>query len=211
MSSSGLVLWGHVLSAESYAVRLTLALAGMQAEHRVVDWPGGGTDAPAFRALSPTGTLPVLEDGGQRVTGAEACLRHLAAGPAAAFAAGRDVDGAAVDQWLAFAGGPLAAASRLRAARLFDRPHDGGLVREARRAFTRIDDRLVEQRLSGDAFLAGGRPTIADLACFPLLALADDVGIPLDGFAGIACFVQDVIALPGFVPMPGIFALPANA
>lgn len=208
-----MILHGHVLSAETYAVRLALALAGLAATHRVVDWPGGETDAPAFRALSPEGALPVLDDGAVRRVGMADCLRHLAERPGGAQRLLPDdpADRAEVERWLAFAAEDLAAARRLRAARLFDRPIAPELRRAARRAFVAADDRLIEQGLRGRRFLATDAETIADVAAFPILALADDVGLPLDGLAGIGRYVQTMTALDGFVAMPGIFALPAEA
>ncbi|HUG63123.1 MAG TPA: glutathione S-transferase C-terminal domain-containing protein, partial [Methylomirabilota bacterium] len=75
-------------------------------------------------------------------------------------------------------------------------------------AYPRLDDRLVEARLLGRRFLVGDRPTIADVACFPMVALSDDVGIPLDRFHALSRYIDDIAALPGFAPMPGILLLP---
>jgi glutathione S-transferase len=52
--------------------------------------------------------------------------------------------------------------------------------------------------------LAADRPTIADIACFPYVALAPEGEIPLDGHPAVRGWVDRIKALPGFVGMPGI-------
>jgi len=47
---------------------------------------------------------------------------------------------------------------------------------------------------------------VADLACFPYVALAGEGGIPLDEYPALRCWAWDFRHLPGFVGMSGIFA-----
>ena len=67
-----------------------------------------------------------------------------------------------------------------------------------------LDDHLAEQELKGCDWLAGTVPTIADIACFPYVALSDDGGIPRDEYPAVERWLRRVISLPGYVDMPGI-------
>ena len=59
-----MILYDHVLSSDCYKLRLMFGLLGMDYERRPVDmYPGHADQKPAFRALSPFGRLPVLQDG----------------------------------------------------------------------------------------------------------------------------------------------------
>lgn len=194
-----MILHDHVLSAEGYAVRLLLALAGAPHEHRVVDILDPGSEP-----------VPRLEAGGRAIVGMGEILPFLVREPDfAGWLPAEERVEQEVLRWLAFADGDLGAAMRLREARLFDWPADrDDLEARALAAYRTIDDHLAEALILGRPFLVGERPTIADIACFPALALADDVGIPLDRFHAIGRFVDAMIRLPRFVPMPGILALP---
>ena len=49
-----------------------------------------------------------------------------------------------------------------------------------------------------------GRPTIADCAVMPYVALAPEGGISLEAYPNIRQWIARIKALPGFIPMPGI-------
>jgi glutathione S-transferase len=53
-------------------------------------------------------------------------------------------------------------------------------------------------------WLALDHVTIADIACFPYVALASEGEIPLDPYASVRSWIERIKALPGFVGMPGI-------
>ena len=48
-------------------------------------------------------------------------------------------------------------------------------------------------------------PSIADIACFPYVALAGDGGITIEDYQAIRRWLERVRRLPGFSVMPGIF------
>ncbi|TIT84232.1 MAG: glutathione S-transferase family protein, partial [Mesorhizobium sp.] len=66
---------------------------------------------------------------------------------------------------------------------------------------------LVEQQIRGQRFLASNRPTIADIACFPYVALAPDGGVSLDPYPAIRLWSRAIRAIDGFIEMPGIHRL----
>jgi len=63
---------------------------------------------------------------------------------------------------------------------------------------------VMERRLASHPWLALDRVTIADIGCFPYVALAPEGEIPLDDYRAIRSWIERIKALPGFVGMPGI-------
>lgn len=77
--ATGLVLYGYWRSSAAYRVRIALNLKGLRYESRPVHLvrDGGEQHAPAFRALNPQETVPVLLDGDRVVTQSLAILEYL--------------------------------------------------------------------------------------------------------------------------------------
>ncbi|TGR17160.1 glutathione S-transferase family protein, partial [Mesorhizobium sp. M1C.F.Ca.ET.196.01.1.1] len=74
-------------------------------------------------------------------------------------------------------------------------------------ALRELEAGLVEQRIRGQRFLASDRPTVADIACFPYVALAPDGGVLLDPYPAIRLWSRAIRAIDGFIEMPGIHRL----
>ena len=62
----------------------------------------------------------------------------------------------------------------------------------------------LEQHLSGKKWLELDRPTVADVAVFPYVALAPNGKINLEPYPQILAWCDRLKQLPGFVSMPGI-------
>lgn len=202
-----IVLHNHDLLADAYAVRLFLALAGIAHETRTVAiLPGDGADAPTYRALAPAGTVPTLVDGDVVLTRPTAMLVHLAEHHApAGWLPAEPAARAAVFDWLAFAAGDLRAVEAARLRAMFGRPSDlADPFAAARAAFRVLEGHLVRRTLDGHATVAGDRPTVADVALFPAVALAADAGLGMEEFPRLAIWARGIHALPGFVTMPGV-------
>ena len=63
---------------------------------------------------------------------------------------------------------------------------------------------LIDEHLAKRDWLALSRPTVADCAVFPYVALAPDGGIDLTQYKNIVRWIDRIKGLPGFVTMPGI-------
>lgn len=201
-------LYDFVLSGSCYKVRLFLSLLGQDYETVPVGfYPAKEHKKPDFLQLNPLGQLPVLRDGDLVLRDAQAILVYLASKydpggswyPDDAAARGR------VAMWLSFAGGELMTASAARLHDVLNYPFDVASLREqARQAFVVLDDHLAEQELRDCPWVAGPEPTVADIACFPYVALSNDGGIARDEYPAIERWLARVMALPGFIDMPGI-------
>lgn len=203
-------LHDYVLSGSCYKVRLFLSFLGVEYEAVPVDYyPGRAHRRPEFLDINPLGQLPVLEDGGYRLRDAQAILVYLGAKYDASrlwYPETPEAQGE-IAMWLSFAGGELMNASAARLHDMLSYDFDIDRVRAAAHAAFRVlDDHLTEAEIDGRDWIVGDRPTIADVACFPYVALSGDGGISHDGYHALRRWMARVKKLPGFVAMPGIFA-----
>ena len=205
-------LYDYALSGNCFKVRQMLAWLGVAYRTVPVDFfPGREHKSAAFLAnVNPLGQLPVIDDDGFVLRDAQAILVYLASRydpqgrwyPADAKLRGE------VAQWLATADEITRTAS---AARLHDALGYHHLDIEAcrtgaRAVFRVLDDHLAERATEGLRWLASAPDaTIADLACFPYVALAGEGGISLDEFPALRNWIWDFRHLPGFIGMSGIF------
>lgn len=201
-------LYNYELSAESYAPRLLMSILGLRYEKVPVDfYPGAEHESEAFLEINPFGTLPVLQDGPLRLSDARAILLYLAAtyDPARTWFPADPITMATIAKWLAVAADLTRTAS---AARLHDAMGHALDIERARTdahaLFRIIDEHLADAEMTGEMWLAGGDPTIADIACFPALALSHEGGIVRDDYPALRRWIERVRRLPGFAGMPGI-------
>ena len=204
-------LYNDELSGNCYKVRLFMALQGLRYERVPINFhPQREHKSSAFLRINPFGQLPVIDDEGFVLRDAQAILVYLAtkydsAGhwfPTDAQARGR------VATWLAMAEDITRSASAARLHDAFGYSFDVDVCRHAaHKLFAHIEDCLADGEIAGDEWLAGNAPTIADIACFPYIALAPEGGIALDHYPALRRWIRRVKALPGFVGMPGIFAI----
>ncbi len=195
-------LYDLELSGNCYKVRLLLALLGLDYELRPVDFMAGEHKSEAFAKKNAFGEIPVLEDGDLTLRDSQAILVYLARkhGGEAWLPTGAE-DMARVTQWLSTAANEIARGPNdARLSAKFGFELDGDLAREkAKRVLALLNDHL-----QGREWLELGRPTIADIAAFPYVALSGEGDVALDDYPAVVAWIGRVKALPGFVPMPGL-------
>ena len=198
-----MILYDYILSASCYKMRLMAALLGVRLDLIAVDFhPGREHKGPTMLALNPAGTLPVLVDGDVVFTDTGAMLAHLAQGT----------------NWLNHDPKWLDMAGRLNTtlgvARLHDMLHYPADIHAARRAgvlaLRELEAHLSERRWAEQTFLCADHPTIADIVCFPNVALAPDGGVSLDDYPSLRLWLRAIRSLPGFIEMPGIHRMHEN-
>ncbi|AGB74074.1 MULTISPECIES: glutathione S-transferase family protein [Rhizobium] len=203
-------LYDYVLSPSCYKVRLMAAILGIKLDIRPVDFhPGAEHRGPELLALNPAGSIPILEDGDLVLTESSAILAYLAANSAPEWL-GRDSpqERARVQQWLSFSHRLTANLGGARLHEMLLRPGNIKVLQaQGIAALRELEVGLFEQGERGMQFLAGSRVTIADIACFPYVALAPDGGISLDPYPLIRLWMRAIRSLPGFIEMPGIHRL----
>ena len=189
-------------SGNGYKARLMLALLGLPYEPIRVDLPSGAHKLPEFMALNPFGEIPVLADGDLVLRDSQAIVAYLARkyGGDSWFPS-EPANMARVLQWVSTAANDIARGpADARRHDLLGYKID---IEKARAQSLRIIG-IIEKHLEGRDWLELGRPTIADICCFPYIALSHQGGVPLDDFPNARAWIARIKKLPGFVPMPGI-------
>lgn len=203
-------LYDYILSPSCYKARLMAALAGVALDIRPVDFhPGLEHRGPELLALNPAGSIPILVDGDLILTESSAILAYLAAKAAPEWlGTGSPEETARIQQWLSFSGRLTASLGGARLHEMLLRPGNiDALQAQGVAALRELEAGLVEQDLRGKRFLASDRPTIADIACFPYVALAPDGGVSLDSYPAIRLWSRALRSLDRFIEMPGIHRL----
>jgi glutathione S-transferase len=203
-------LYDYELSGDCYKVRLLLSMLGLQYGKVPLDYyPGCEHRRPDFLDVNPLGELPVLEDGDVRLRDAQAILIYLAAR--------YDRDGlwfshdpatqGRIAMWLGFAGGELmhSAAARLHDMLLGYEDVDAERARrDAHGALRVLDEHLAECEFDGQDWIAARHPTIADIACFPYVALSTEGGVERSAYHQVNRWLRRFRGLQGFIVMPGV-------
>ncbi|PKR90052.1 glutathione S-transferase [Pleomorphomonas diazotrophica] len=205
-----MILYDYILSPDAYKVRLMAALTGLKLELWAVDMhPGREHQSEPLLALNPAGSIPILVDGDLILTESAAMLVYLAKLAAPEWLGENDAaDAARIQQWLSFSRRLTDHLGGARATEMLVEPGDlPSLQRAGTVDLREVEAALAERRIVGQCFLAADRATIADIACFPYVALAPDGGLSLDPYPSIRLWMRAIRMLPGFIEMPGIHRL----
>lgn len=195
-------LYDMALSGNCYKIRLFCGLLGLECQTVAVNLMTGEHKQPAFLNINPRGQVPVLEDEGRLIWDSTAILTYLARKYGEPHWLPIQAEELAnVMQWLALAQNELLyGLARARAVKLFSRPWDLAQSQELGTAGLQ----LMETRLAGHDWLANDRVSIADIACYPYVALAPQGDIPLSDFPNVRRWLARIQGLPGYIGMPGI-------
>lgn len=199
MSSSPIKLYRHPLSGHSHRVELMLSLLNLPVQRIDVDLLKGAHKQPDFLALNAFGQVPVIDDNGIVLADSNAILVYLAN----SYGDGRwlptDAVGAAtVQRWLSVAAGQIAAGpATARLITVFGAPYNAADV--IARSHTLLG--IVERELATHPFLAGNAVSIADIAAYTYIAHAPEGNVSLADYPQVRRWLQQIEALPGFIPM----------
>lgn len=193
-------LYDFRISGHAHRVRLFLSMLGLEYEKVPVDLPGGGNRTPEYLALNPLGQVPTFVDDEVVITDSTAALVYLALKYGDEHWLPRDpVGAAAVQRWLSTASGELYRGPVMaRIAGRFGRRVD---IDSANMWSERLF-KWMERHLEDRTWLATDRPTIADVAMYSYVRVADEGGLDLLPYTGIRRWLGAVEALDGFEPMP---------
>lgn len=206
-----ITIYDYVLSANCYKVRLMLSLLGLEYETVAIDFhPGKEHKGDAFRRINPMGHIPVLDDGGFVLRDAHAIVIYLATAyddSGTWYPVGDAQRLAETAQWMQFADATAGTASAARLVVNLGYDLDLDAARAgAHELFRVLDEHLWFTERAGESWLASGsEPTLADIAVFPDVALAEEGGVDLLDYPAIRRWLDRVKQIPGFTVMPGIF------
>ena len=197
-----LTLYGDLDSGNVYKVRLLLAQLGIPYRRIDTTQNRGETRTAAFRAINPIGKIPTLVfDDGRMLSESGAILYYFARDtvlfPIDAW------DQANVLRWMFFeqySHEPYIAVNRHWKLHLPQAEQDA-LSQRIADNHARGEQALavMEQRLSGNEWLAAGRYTIADIALYAYTHTAPEGGFDLAPYRGILDWLDRVRAQPGYI------------
>ena len=201
-------LYDYELSSSCYKVRLFLHILNLDYEIVPVGfYPTEEHKKPNFLAINPLGQLPVLRDGDLLLRDSQAILTYLATqyDKTESWYSDSPQTIGQISMWLSFAGGEIMNLSMARLHDVLRHDYDIDKVRKAaHRTLLILDDHLAEQSIKGEDWIVGNNPTIADIACFPCIALSNDGGIERDEYPAVEQWLNRVTQLDRFIPMAGI-------
>lgn len=195
-------LYDLELSGNCYKVRLFCSLLGLKLDVAAVDFLGGAHKKSPLIEKNPFGEIPVFEDGSVTLRDSQAILVYLARKFGGETWLPTDAAGMAeVMSWLMVAENEIARGPN--DARLHDKFGFDLDVAQAREKAKRIIG-LMEAHLAKRDWLALDRPTIADIACMPYVALSHEGGVSLQPYPRVRAWIGRIKALPGFIGMPAL-------
>ena len=198
-----ITIYGMPDSGNCYKPRLLCALTGRQFRHVEVSTHDGGTKGADYLAKNANGKVPLLEtEDGRYLPESNAMLWYL--GEATPFIPVDPFDRAEMLSWMFFeqySHEPTVAVRRS----LTIYPQRATAASPERLAETFEGGlkalRVMEKRLAGGAWLAGGSASLADIALYAYTHVAEEGGFDLSQFPAIGAWLQRVEALPGYQPM----------
>jgi glutathione S-transferase len=170
------VLHCFAQSGNAYKAALMLELAGADWAARHVDYFGGETRTPAYRAVNVMGEVPVLEHRGRRLAQSGVILDYLAA-RLGKFAPADEDERREVLRWLLFDNHKFTSyTATYRYLRTFATDPDPAVLAEFRkRAETAWG--ILDAHLQGRRYVVGHRLTIADLSLCGYVFWPEEIGV----------------------------------
>ncbi|KAM3099816.1 glutathione S-transferase family protein [Phormidesmis sp. 146-35] len=198
-----LKLHDATISGNCYKVRLLLSLLELDVELVPVNLKEGEHKSSSFLQLNEWGQVPVLVDRDQTIRDSQAILVYLARQYGGeTWLPTEAVSMSQIMQWLSNAANEIA--NGLAAARVYYLL--GRTEIDVDRATQKSHQflTLLNAHLSNRDWLECGRPTIADIACFPYVALSGDAKVSLEPYPNVRAWIDRIQQLPNYVGMPGL-------
>lgn len=199
------MLYDHPMSANCQKVHMMLACLDLPYETAFVDVLNGATKESGFTEMNHMQQVPVLRDGPDTVADSQAILVYLAAKYGPEWADATPLGMAKIAEWLSFAAKEVSNGPQM--ARLWHLTKEEGIdidraTAVGLKALARLDGWLQTRD-----WLCLDRPTIADIAVFPYVAISRDGKLPLDDYPAVIAWLKRIRALPGYRPLQGAPAM----
>lgn len=203
---SQFVLHCFAQSGNAYKPALMLELAGADWTPRYVDYFGGETRTPAYRAINVMGEVPVLEHGVRRLSQSGVILDYLAQ-TLGKFGPDGDEERREILRWVLFDNHKLTSyTATYRFMRTFTRNADAAVLAEFRKR-AEIAWAILDAHLDGRRYVAANRLTIADISLCGYLFWPEEIGVDWDRYPHLRDWLARIRDEPGWVHpyalMPG--------
>jgi glutathione S-transferase len=204
VTTTDLRLYCFAQSGNAYKAALMLNLCGAKWTPRFVDFFGGETRTPEYRAnINEMGEAPVLEHAGQRLSQSGVILHYLAEH----FRRFQGSDRREVLRWILWDNHKLT--SYIATLRYMVTLAKTGepQVHEFLRGRVKSALGILERHLAKSAFAVGEEPSIADFSMCGYLYWPEEFGVSWSDYPRIGAWLGRIQSLPGWVHpyelMPG--------
>ena len=190
------------ISGNSYKLRILLSLLRVPHEVVIVDLANKQHKSAAFLQINPRGEVPALEDEGKVIWDSAACLVYIARKFGAEHGSEQwlptDAAGMAeVMQWVALAATELQCGLQYARRGVLQGRWTLGTLEDGQK-FGRVALEICETQLKKNDWLALGRPTIAEPACFPYIETAPEAKVALEEYPAVVKWMERCKKLPGW-------------
>ncbi len=194
-------LYDFTYSGNAHKVRLMLSFLGQSYDTQIINLAEGEQQSAEFLAVNPAGKVPVIVDGDNVIPDSNAILVYLATKFENTDLLPADAkDLAAVISWLGNVSDDIDnGLNAARLVKLFGFPLNLEAAQERGKAHLE----KLEAFFADNEWLAAGRMTIADIAMYPYVKMAEDGGVSLEGCDNIKRWLAGFEAQPGFVGLEG--------
>ena len=188
-------------SGNGYKVELFLNLLGLEFERIYVkiDYVNNSHKSAEYLAINPRGQVPSLVDGDLNVWESQSILVYLAKAYGADHWLPQDPVGLAETiRWLSFSAAEVDGLAAARRIRLFGQ--DADLIPHQVKGIGGL--KLIDAQLGTRSFLCGENPTVADIACYPYVAMAGEGEIDIAPYSNIQAWMTRIQGMDGYIPLP---------
>jgi len=187
------------MSGNSFKIRVLCAMLGVDYENIRIDWENREHKSPAFLELNPRGQVPVMEIEGKIFWDSTAHLVYIARKfGGETWLPSDPLEMAEVMQWLAFAQDEVQFGLQwARGVTIYNRRPESvdGYLQDGQKALDLLEWHLAKT----EGWLALGRATLADIACYPYVKRAPEGNLSLDPYPGVRAWLARCEGLPGWI------------
>jgi len=197
-------VFGDIVSGNCYKVKLLMHLLDIEHEWIHIDILEGETRTADFQHMNPAGKIPVVElPDGSYLSESNAILNYLATDTP--YLPDNALDRARVLQWQFFeqySHEPGVAVARF-IQKYLGLPPDRLQDHEAALEKGNQALAVMEQHLSGSAYLVGDNFTIADISLYAYTHVAPEGGFELQGYPAVRKWLERIEARDQHITMTG--------
>jgi len=190
-----LTLYGSFTSSSSYKPMLYLALAQLPFSFRTVNLKIGKQKEPEYLAINRYGVVPSLRHRGLTIVQSNVILDYLAR-ETGHFEGKTEQECWRAREWLSWEADHITAVARIRHSARFRKMHDEVIKEFHPRAEAALS--FVDQTVTGQPFLVGDYPTIADIGCWGRMVFMAEGGFEIANWPHLEAWANRIKAMPGF-------------
>ncbi len=186
-------------SGNAYKAALTLEMSGLEWEPVFVDFFGGATRSPEFRALNPMGEVPLMEDG-EVVLSQSGVIQDYVSSKSGKLGGRSAGERREILRWQFWDNHKLSGPAGMTRFLINFLPEDKRPAEVIAFTQARLNSayKVLDRALSDRDFLIGDQLSIADLSCCGYLYYPEPFGFARADWPHIDAWLERIAAAPGW-------------